>query len=113
VDAGLAHRVVASINGAIEDPGALRELLDPGVEIDTGRSVRTGPDAAVAWAANTYDHLRRRYTVREVAERDGVLVATGTVDYVWTEGGEVADSTPILLELGFSGGLLTTLRVID
>jgi hypothetical protein len=41
------------------------------------------------------------------------VLGTGAVQYVWSEGGEVADSTPIALEKSFSGGLLRTLSLHD
>jgi len=107
----LAAALVAAINS--RDRSELEPLLDPEVEIVTGRSVHAGPAAAVAWAGKEYDNLVRRYAVDELRERDGRVLALGCVQYVWREEGEVADSSPIALELEFSGERLRRLRLHD
>ena len=107
----LAAAVIAAVNS--RDPGALSALLAPEAEVRTGRSVKSGPDAVLEWAAKAYDHLDRRYAV-EVARGDGDRVLLiGDVQYVWRDGGEVGDSTPIALTLAFEGDLLRSLRVED
>jgi hypothetical protein len=107
----LTRGVIEAIND--RDAERLRGLLDLEVEVATGRSVRIGPDAALAWADKEYDHLVRRYAIDEVRIGDRGTLALGAVQYVWQEGGAVADSSPIAIELAFRDGLLRSLRVHD
>lgn len=109
--AQLAARAIEAINS--REPARLAKLLDPDVEIVTGRSVHSGVDAATAWAGKEYDHLVRRYSIDEYRCRLGAALALGSVEYAWSEGGEVADSSPIAIELEFSGNALQVLRVHD
>ncbi len=107
----LAAAVVEAINSREGD--RLAPLLAPDVEVVTGRSVHRGPDAAVAWARKEYDHLTRRYAIDEFRPRAGDALALGSVEYVWSDGGEVADSSPIAIELEFGGELLRRLSLHD
>jgi hypothetical protein len=107
----LAAALIAALNS--RDPAELEPLLGPDVEVRTGRSVHAGPEAVLRWAAKEYDELVRRYEVEELRTRSGRVLALGNVQYVWKDGGEVADSSPIALELGFSGGLLRRLSLHD
>lgn len=109
--AEVAAAVVEAINA--QDAARLMALLDPTVEVGTGRSVHAGPEAFVAWAAKEYDHLSRRYAIDEYRVAEGSALALGCVQYVWSDGDEVADSSPIALELDVSGGRLLRLRVHD
>ena len=106
-----AAQVVAAIND--RDRAALVALLADGAEVATGRSVHSGPDAIAVWAAKEYDHLRRVYAIDEYRTRAGRVLALGSVQYVWTEGGEVADSTPIALLIEIEDGVLSHLSVHD
>jgi hypothetical protein len=109
--AELAAALIEAINS--RDPAALERLLGPGSEVQTGRSVHSGPDAVLRWAAREYDNLVKRYEVEELRARAGRVLALGSVQYVWKEGGEVADSSPIALEMDFSGGRLGRLSLHD
>lgn len=109
--AEVAAAVVEAINA--QDSARLTALLDPAVEVGTGRSVHAGPASFVAWAAKEYDHLSRRYAIDEYRVSDGSVLALGCVQYVWSDGEEVADSSPIALELDVSGRRLLRLRVHD
>jgi len=109
--ARLAASAIEAINS--REPARLGKLLDSDVEIVTGRSVHRGVDAATAWAGKEYDHLVRRYSIDEYRCRSGAALALGSVEYVWSEGGEVADSSPIAIELEFRGDGLRVLRVHD
>ncbi len=102
----LARRVIDAINGGEE--GELRELVAEDVEVHTGRTVRRGPDEALAWAHKLFDHLDRRYAIEDFhpGPADASTVGVGTVDYVWREGGAIGDSSPIALELAFAEGCL-------
>jgi hypothetical protein len=109
--AALAAAVVSAING--QDAERLRALLNGRSRVVTGRSTHTGPDAIAAWAAKEYDHLHRRYAIDSYRACANRALAIGAVQYVWREGGEVADSTPIALEMSFAEGELETLSVHD
>lgn len=109
--ADLAAALIEAINS--RDPDGLGALLGPGAEVRTGRSVHAGPEAVLRWAAREYDNLVKRYEVEELRTRDGRVLALGNVQYVWKEEGEVADSSPIALELEFSAGRLSRLSLHD
>ncbi|MBA2523362.1 MAG: hypothetical protein H0V25_08530 [Solirubrobacterales bacterium] len=104
--------IVEAINAS--DPAALAALLDEGSEVATGRSVRKGPVEIGEWAAKEFDHLVRRYAIGEWRRSDDSALGVGSVQYVWSEGGDVADSSPIAMIVSVSGdGRLDTLRVFD
>lgn len=107
----LASAVIEAINS--REPKRLEPLLAPDVEVITGRNVHVGVDAAIAWAGKTYEHLVRCYAVDEFRIADDRTLALGAVQYVWAEGGGVADSSPIALEFSFEGPLLRLLRLND
>ena len=109
--AELAAAVIAAINS--REPAELASLLDPEVEVVTGRSVHAGPEAVLAWAAKEYDNLIRRYDAGELRVSGYRVLALGSVSYVWKEGGEVADSAPIALELELSDAGLRRLMLHD
>ena len=107
----LATALIAAINS--RDPAELEPLLGPEAEVRTGRSVHAGPEAVIRWSAREYDNLVKRYEVEELRTRAGRVLALGSVQYVWRDGGEVADSSPIALELDFSAGRLSRLSLHD
>ncbi|MGI8462313.1 MAG: nuclear transport factor 2 family protein [Solirubrobacterales bacterium] len=109
VDEERARKVLAALSDG--DTAAFGELVADGIEIHTARGVRSGHSAAVAWAANKYEHLQRRYSVERIEqlENGGVLVH-GDTEYVWKDGGELADSSPVVVELHFAGGKLALWR---
>lgn len=109
--AELAADLIAAINS--RDVDTLGGLLDECSEVVTGRSTHVGPEAIVAWAFKEYDHLLRRYAIDEVRLGDRAVLALGSVQYVWSEDEQVADSSPIALELAFSNGRLRRLHVHD
>lgn len=109
--AALAAAAVAAIND--RDPERLGRLLGPRSRVVTGRTAHQGVEAVQAWAAKEYSHLRRRFEMDAYRAIGASVLATGMVEYVWTEGGEVADSTPIALEMSFSSGLLEVLSLHD
>ena len=109
--AALAERAIEAINS--RDPDRIRPILDDDVAITTGRAVHRGVDAALVWARKEYDHLVRRYAPDEIRCDGDRALALGSVQYVWSEGGEVADSSPIALELEFGAGRLRSLRLHD
>jgi ketosteroid isomerase-like protein len=109
-DESLARQVLAAISAG--DTVRFGELVADEVEIHTARGVRHGRVEAIAWAANKYDHLSRRFVVDRFEEaRDGV-VARGRSEYVWNESGEVADSNPVAIELRFEEGRLALFRFL-
>jgi hypothetical protein len=109
--ASVATAAIAAIND--RDFERFRSLLTPEVAVVTGRSVHSGTDAAVAWAAKEYDHLVRRFEIDEFRLGRGRVLAVGSVQYVWSEGGEVADSSPIALEVTVEGERASRLELYD
>ncbi len=109
--AELAAVAIAAINS--RDPALIKPLLHPEIELTTGRSSYSGPDQVAAWADKQYEHLDRVYSIATARTRDDSVLILGEVEYVWREGGEVGDSSPIALTLEFEAGLLRTLRVDD
>jgi hypothetical protein len=107
----LASGVIEAINS--RDHERLAPLLHPEVEVATGRNVHAGPAGVIAWAEKRYDHLVRCYAIDEFRIADERTLALGAVQYVWAEGGEVADSTPIAIEFAFDGALLRLMRLYD
>ena len=79
----------------------------------TGRTTHRGPDGVVAWSRKEYDHLVRRYAIDEYRTRGESVLALGAVEYAWIEGGAVADSSPIALDIEVRAGRLGTLRLRD
>ena len=108
----LAREVLAALSEG--DTEAFGELAAEGIEIHTARGARHGHAEAVAWAANKYDHLQRRYAVEDVEAKDGGgVIVRGQTQYVWKDGGEVADSSPVAIELHFEAGKLVLWRFLD
>jgi hypothetical protein len=108
-DEDLARRVL----GALSDGDTKRfgQLVGDEIEIHTARGTRSGHAEAVAWAANKYDHLQRRYAIGELRRiGPGRLLMTGATEYVWKDGGGLADSSPVAIELGFEDDKLTLWR---
>ncbi len=112
-DEALARKVLAALSDG--DTAAFGELAAEGIEIETSRGVRTGHAEAIAWAANKYDHLQRRYAVDRIErEADGSLFIEGNTEYVWKDGGEVADSSPVEIEMNFDDdGKLSRWRFVE
>ncbi len=105
-----AAAIVAAINDREHEQ--LGSLLGADAEIVTGRSVHSGPEAILAWASKEYDHLRRIYAIDEYRSV-GSQVLRWAPSSTWSEGGEVADSTPIALEIEPDGGRMARLTVHD
>jgi ketosteroid isomerase-like protein len=95
------------------DAAGFAALVHPDVEIHTARGVRRGPEEAEAWAEPKYEHLERRYEVDELHVAGEHVLVLGRVEYVWKEGGEVADSTPVAIALDFEHGRLRRWRFHD
>ncbi len=109
--AALAAEVVAAIND--RDPERLGRVLGERSRVITGRKAHEGAEAVQAWAAKEYSHLRRCFAIDAYRTIGGSVLATGMVQYVWSEGGEVADSTPIALEMSFADGRLEAFELHD
>lgn len=107
----VAAAVVEAINA--RRPDRLESLLDERSEVVTGRNTHAGAKAILAWAAKEYDHLVRRYAIDEYRVRDGAVLALGSVQYVWTDGEEVADSSPIAIAIEVSGGRMRRFDLHD
>ena len=107
----LTRQVLAAISDG--DTARFGELVADDVEIHTARGVRTGRVEAIAWAANKYDHLQRRLEIDELEGSGEGVVVRGRSEYVWHEGGGVADSSPVAIELRFGGGKLQRFRFLD
>lgn len=96
------------------DAEAFGALVHPEVEIHTSRGVKRGRQAAIEWAGKGYEHLDRRYAIDELhAGEGGWLLAVARVQYVWRDGGEVADESPIGVGFAFRDGAIAELRLIE
>jgi len=105
----LARHVLAALSDS--DTTAFGALAAEEIEIHTSRGVRRGHAEAIAWAASKYDHLQRRYVIDELRPLDGGgLLMLGASQYVWKDSGEVADSSPVAVELHFDRGKLLLWR---
>lgn len=107
----LASELIDAIN--VRDPERLARLLDDRSEVVTGRSIHTGPEAIVAWAQKEYDHLVRCYAIGDYRGGGEAVLALGSVQYVWSDGSGVADSSPIAITIEIGDGLLRRLRLHD
>jgi len=69
--------------------------------------------AALEWSSKGFDHIVRRYVPREIEETgDGVRIEA-ELQYVWRESGEVADTSPVRIELGIRDGLISSWRLFE
>ena len=110
-DEDLARAVLDALSR--DDTEAFGALASDEIEIHTARGVRHGHAEAVAWAANKYDHLQRRYAVDSLELAGGGVLVHGRTEYVWKDGGEVADSSPVEIELRFADGRLVRWRFLE
>ena len=112
-DEARARRVLAAISAG--DTEAFGALVADGIEIVTARGTRRGHAEAVAWAANKYDHLERRFAVDSVSAGEGEgVVVEGHTEYVWKDGGELGDASPVRIELRFDdAGKLVLWRSLE
>ena len=84
-------------------------MLSPSIRIVTERGSHEGIEAALAWAAKSYEHLVRRFVLERLEPVGDGLLGSGRVEYVWREGREVGDSGPAFLALRVEDGLLALL----
>lgn len=89
------------------------EFVHPDVEIRTDRTTHRGRDAAVDWSGKGFDHLTRRYVPLEIEERDGGVLVRAELQYVWTETGDVGDTTRVGIALGISDGLISSWELLE
>ena len=106
-----AAAVIAAINS--RDPERLTEMVGADAEVRTGRKVYSGADLVAAWARKEYDHLVKRYAIDEYRVSGESVLALGSVQYVWSESGEVGDSSPIALRIELDGKRLRSLELHD
>jgi ketosteroid isomerase-like protein len=107
----LVHGFLAALSDG--DRAAVGELVHPEVEIRTERTVHRGRDAAMEWAAKTFDHLIRRYVPREIEQTDGGVLVHAELHYVWRDSDEVGDSSRVAIELGIRDGLISSWYLED
>jgi hypothetical protein len=88
-------------------------LVHPDVEIHTERTVHHGRVAAVDWSGKGFDHIERRYAPSRIEETDDGVAIEAELQYVWSESGEVADSSPVRIELGIRDGLISSWRLFE
>ena len=88
-------------------------LVHPEVEIRTERTTHRGRDAAVAWAGKGYDHLTRRYEPLEIEQRRNGLLVIAELQYVWTDTGDVGDTTRVGIALGVRDGLVSSWELLE
>jgi hypothetical protein len=69
--------------------------------------------AALQWSSKAFDHIERRYVPVKVEDAGDVVHIDAELHYVWSESGEVADSTPVRIELGVADGLISSWRLFE
>jgi hypothetical protein len=106
-----AAAIIAAINE--RDPERFAALVGEDAEVRTGRKVLSGADLVAKWAAKEYDHLVKRYAIDEYRADGETVLALGSVQYVWSESGELGDSSPIALRMELAGERLRSLEVHD
>lgn len=89
------------------------ELVHPDVEIRTERTTHRGRDAAVDWSGKGFDHLTRRYVPLDVEERGGGALVRAELQYVWSETGDVGDTTRVGIALGIRDGLVSSWELLE
>ena len=60
------------------------------------------------WSGKTFEHLVRRYVPASIERTDEGLLVHGQLQYVWSESGEVGDSSGVGIELGIRDGLISS-----
>jgi hypothetical protein len=89
------------------------ELVHPDVEIHTERTVHRGRVAALEWSSKGFDHIARRYTPQKIESTEDGASIEAELQYVWSESGDVADSSPVRIELGIRDGLISSWRLFE
>lgn len=110
-----AAELAAAFFAALEsrDRGRLAALLDPAVEVRTGRSVHAGVDRVLIWAGKEFDHLRRRFRIDSYRSNGDSLLAIGVVQYVWKDGSGIADCNPIAIGVEVRAGGIARVELHD
>ena len=96
-----------------EDPDGFIGFIHPEVEIETDRGVRRGRRAALDWASKRFDHLVRVRAVDEIQGEGDRLLVVGRIQYVWRDGGEIGDETPVALGFELADGQIQTMRIFE
>ena len=86
--------------------------------IRRSRSAPSGPPTAGATPPSPgrrkgYDHLTRRYVPLEVEQQEHGLLVTAELQYVWTETGDVGDTTRVGIALGVRDGLVSSWELLE
>jgi hypothetical protein len=90
-----------------EDLDALVATLSDDVEIQASRGLVEGRAEARDWATRRPSgELAQRLVIEEVAEHGAHVIATVRREWVWREGGEVADSERIFYVATLRDGLI-------
>jgi hypothetical protein len=89
------------------------ELVHPEVEIRTERTVHRGRLAAMEWSGKVFDHLVRRYVPVEIDDTESGVLVHAELQYVWSDSGEVGDSSRVAIELGVRDCLISSWYLID
>lgn len=89
------------------------ELVHPDVEIRTERTTHHGRDAAMEWSEKGFDHLTRRYVPLEIEERDGGVLVRAELQYVWSDTGDLGDTTGVGIALGVRDGLVSSWELLE
>jgi limonene-1,2-epoxide hydrolase len=98
------------------DLDALAATLHPDVEIHAGRGLRTGIDAARAWATRTPGWVQQEILVENVREEGYRVLADVVREWRWTEeesGAEPAHADVMAWMFELRDGLIASWRSFD
>ena len=103
-----AEAVAAFIDGFnAEDLDALAEILTEDVEIQSRRGLIEGREEARRWATrNPSGELHQRLVLDEVTEHGAHGVARARKQWVWRDGGDVADEQEMFYVATMRDGLI-------
>jgi hypothetical protein len=107
----LIARIVELINA--RDVEGIGALLDPGVELMTGRRAWSGVEEFALWLRRSYDHLERRWVIDELEPAGRGWLARARVQYLWSEDRSLGDEAPLVLAFELAGGRLAGLHLCE
>ncbi len=108
---GTALEFVRAFNEG--DLDAFNEVLDPGIEIHSARGLRSGRDAARAWAIRAPGGVQQTIEATDSAESGTEVLLTVERHWHWDEDGSHAATDELAWLFGFRDGLVCSWRPFE